>query len=212
MKLSFKEFENYSNVIRKNAKDSLIKDINGRLDKKLILFRNHFVDEFTNRNIFLEQVKYLMKVKGFTRQVLTDEFLLNIYLDNEVRKRIINILNVINSSVDNLSAVEKLTEMGFSDADEYLREYSSLEKIRQDLFEKSGLDFEDYTKLSDDALMKQYSLDQDALLELEISFFKAGIDLSKKNYKCSDITPCEIANMSTKRLNLLASSNKIIEK
>lgn len=209
MKYNFKDFSLYSEMIRKDAKENLICDINGNLDRKLILFRNHFVDEFTNRNVYLQQLNYIVKVKELSRKVIEDEFLLNIYLDNEVRKSIISILSIIEKSGLSDETIKELEKIGFNDTKEYLGEVVSLEEIHRDLFEKAGLDFVPYENLALEIEMKQYSLSKDELLNLKVMCEKEGIDYKKRKYNCRDITPCEIATMSLERLNLLATKNKI---
>ena len=175
MEKKLKLFEEYSSQIRKSSKSILEYNVLEGYDRQITK-----LEKYSKYNLAFRQEIELCSEKNNSLKLLENDQLLKFYLDDEVRKIIMHILIAISSrpnshSKDIKKSIESLKNMGFSDAEEYLMEFSSVEDIRKDLFEKAGLEFKSFNELLV-ALFDAHGIgDIRAMKKVELLLKKNGI-------------------------------------
>lgn len=176
MEKKLKLFEEYSSQIRKSSKSILEYNVLEGYDRQITK-----LEKYGKYNLaFRQEIEKLYSQKNNSLKLLENDELLKFYLDDEVRKIIMKILIAIssrpNSHIKDIKkSIESLKNMGFSDAEEYLMEFSSVEDIRKDLFEKAGLEFKSFDELLV-ALFDAHGIgDIRAMKKVELLLEKNGI-------------------------------------
>lgn len=174
--MTFESFNDYCKEIRNSSKNILKYRIDILYDKEMNKLKKYINFNITAHEKYLK-IQY---EKNIATKVLESDTLLNIYLDNEVRKVIMKILLAISISPKSHSrdygfAISELNKMGFSDTREYLSEFLDVEDIRKDLFEKANLDFTHYDELNMKLLEAKTSNNTKELKDAELELYKNGI-------------------------------------
>lgn len=176
MEKKLKLFEEYSSQIRKSSKSILEYNVLEGYDRQITKLQKYSKDNLACR----QEIEKLCSEKYNSLRLLENDQLLKFYLDGEVRKIIMQILIAISSrpnshSKDLKKSIESLKKMDFIDAEEYLMEFSSVEDIRKDLFEKAGLEFKSFNELLV-ALFDAHAIgDIRAMKKVELLLEKNGI-------------------------------------
>lgn len=176
--LKLYNFGLYSDVVRENSKKTLEYDVEKGLNNKILQFKSYygsFSPEQLETIVDSYEIEEKYKIlKSASSQLLEDDKRLKVYLDSEIRERIMHILKLISSGpndakFDSDDAKQKLKRIGFSDADEYLEEFNTPEEIRKDLFSQADLTYISYANLK--------QMEEDGASDVDVSFLyeQAGI-------------------------------------
>lgn len=190
------QFDVYSEKKKQEAKEFLKFEIK-RIDNYL-----------KNCNDYYE-IKSTLEIKKTCEKVLNSKIMLDLYLNEAIKKIIIDILNGLysTSEIFNSDFIKTLKKTGFIDNEGFFEDYESIEDVRRYLFNQIGIEYISISELRNENIEAKAAQDDERLKINKLLYIQQGIDENFHTYSKKTFTISAIANMSIEDLELLTKKN-----